>query len=82
MYISGEDVRGNRCPPRGYFSQLIRSLFVPSSDMVEFKPIELVFQAPNFVAVGIHLRVAAVGVLHDLVDDKLRVTTSVKAPNP
>jgi hypothetical protein len=20
MYVSGEDVRGNRCPPRGYFS--------------------------------------------------------------
>jgi hypothetical protein len=19
MYVSGEDVRGNRCPPRGYF---------------------------------------------------------------
>jgi hypothetical protein len=55
----------------GYFSQLIRSLVVPSSDMVELKPVELVFQASNFVAVGLHLRVAAVGVLHDLVDDKL-----------
>jgi hypothetical protein len=50
--------------------------------MVELKPIELVFQAPNLVAVGFHLRVAAVGVLHDMVDDKLRVTTSVEAPNP
>jgi hypothetical protein len=38
MYVSGEDVRGNRCPPRGYFSQLIRSLVVPSSDVVEFQP--------------------------------------------
>jgi hypothetical protein len=71
MYVSGEDVRGNRCPPRGYFIELIRSLVVPSSDMVEFKPIELAFQAPNFVAVGFHLPVAAVGVLPDLVNDKL-----------
>jgi hypothetical protein len=50
--------------------------------MVEFQPVELVFQAPNFVVVGLHLLVAAVGVLHDLVDDKLRVATSVEAPNP
>jgi hypothetical protein len=82
MYVSGENVRGNRCPPRGYFSQLIRSLVVPSSDVVELKPVELVFQAPNFVAVGLHLPAAAVGVLHDLVNDKLRVATSVEAPNP
>jgi antirestriction protein ArdC len=82
MYVSGEDVRGNRCLPRGYFSQLIRSLVVPSSDVVELEPVELVFQASNFVAVGLHLLVAAVGVLHDLVNDKLRVATSIEAPNP
>jgi hypothetical protein len=50
MYVSGEDDRGNRCPSRGYFSQLIRSLVVPSSDMVEFQPVELVFQVPNFIS--------------------------------
>jgi hypothetical protein len=50
--------------------------------VVEIEPVELVLQAPNLVAVGFHLRVAAVGVLHDLVDDKLRVATSVEAPNP
>jgi hypothetical protein len=82
MYVSGEDVRGNHCPPRGYFRQLIHSLVVPSSDVVELQPVELVFQAPNFVAVGLHLPVVAVGVLHDLVNDKLRVATSVEAPNP
>jgi hypothetical protein len=82
MYVSGEDVRGNHCSPRGYFRQLIRSLIIPSSDMVEFQPVELVFQAPNFVAVGLRLPVTTVGVLHDLVNDKLRVATSVEAPNP
>ena len=43
--------------------------------MVELEPVELVLQAPNLVAVGFHLRVAAVGVLHDLVDDKLLAVT-------
>jgi hypothetical protein len=71
MQVSGEDVRGNRCSPRGYFSQFIRSLVVASGDVVELEPVELVFQAPNLIAVGFHLRVAAVGVLHNLVDDEL-----------
>jgi hypothetical protein len=48
---------------------VIHSLVVPSSDVVELQPVELVFQAPNFVAVGLHLSVAVVGVLHDLVND-------------
>jgi hypothetical protein len=50
--------------------------------MVEFQPIELIFQALNFVVVGLHFSIAAVGVLHDLVNNKLRVATSVEAPNP
>jgi hypothetical protein len=45
MQVSGEDVRGNRCPPRGGLSQLIRNLVVSSGDVVELEPVELVFQA-------------------------------------
>jgi hypothetical protein len=82
IYVPGEDVRGNRRPPRGYLSQLIHSLVVPSSNMVEFQPVELILQAPNFVAIGLHFSIAAVGVLHNLVDYKLRVATSVEALNP
>ena len=82
MQIPGEDVRGNRRSPRGYFSQLVRSLVVAPSDVVELEPEELVFQAPNLIALGFHLWVAAVGVLHDLVDDELRVTASVEASDP
>jgi hypothetical protein len=82
MQVSGEDVRGNRCPPRGYLSQIIRSLVVSSSDVVELEPVELVLQAPNLIVVGFHLRVTAVGVLHDLVNDELRVTVSVEASDP
>jgi hypothetical protein len=50
--------------------------------MVEFQPIELIFQVPNFIAVGLHFLVVAVGVLHDLVNNELRVAMSVEAPNP
>jgi hypothetical protein len=50
--------------------------------VVELEPEELVFQALNLVAVGLHLRVAAVGVLHDLVDDELRITAGVEASDP
>jgi hypothetical protein len=50
--------------------------------MVEFQPVELILQAPNFVAVGLHFLIAAVGVLHDLVNDELRVTPSIEASNP
>jgi hypothetical protein len=64
------------------FSQLIRSLVVPSSNMVEFQPVELIFQAPIFVAIGLHFSIATIGVLHDLVNNKLRVATSVEASNP
>jgi hypothetical protein len=66
----------------GYFSQLIRSLIVLSSNMVEFQPVELIFQAPNFVAVGLHFSITTVGVLHDLVNNELRVAMSVEALNP
>jgi hypothetical protein len=82
IYILGENVQGNRRSSRGYFCQLICGFVVPSSNMVEFQPVELIFQAPNFIAVGLHFSIAAVGVLHDLVNDELRVATSVEAPNP
>jgi hypothetical protein len=51
-------------------------------DVVEFEPEELVLHVSNHIAVGFHLRVAAMGVLHDLVDDKLRVAVSVEASDP
>jgi hypothetical protein len=50
--------------------------------MAEFQPVELIFQAPNFVAVGLHFSIAAVGVLHDLVNNELQVATSVEALDP
>jgi hypothetical protein len=53
MYVSGEDVRGNRCPPRGYFCQLIRSLVVPSSDVVDGGFRQLIPEACSSWALGV-----------------------------
>jgi hypothetical protein len=44
--------------------------------------VELIFQAPNFVAIGLHFSIAAVGVLHDLVNDKLRVAPERRGAEP
>jgi hypothetical protein len=52
MQILREDVQGNRRSSRGYFCQLVRSLVVAPSDVVKLEPVELVFQAPNLIAVG------------------------------
>jgi hypothetical protein len=82
IYVPGEDIRGNHRSPQGYFSQLIRGFVVPSNNMVEFELVELIFQVPNFVSIGLHFLIAAVRVFHDLVNDELRVAPSVEAPNP
>ena len=63
MQIPGEDVWGGCRSPRGYLGQLVCGFVVAPSDVVELEPEELVFQAPNLVAVGLHLRVAAVHIL-------------------
>jgi hypothetical protein len=39
MYVSGEDIRGNRCPPRGYLSKLVRGLIVLLGDVVELESV-------------------------------------------
>jgi hypothetical protein len=44
--------------------------------------VELIFQAPNFIAIGLHFSIAAVGVLNDLVNDMLRVAPSIEVSNP
>ena len=47
--------------------------------MIEFEAVELVLQPSNFLAVRHHLGVVAARLLHDLVDDQLRVAPDVEA---
>jgi hypothetical protein len=46
--------------------------------VVEFEAVEFVLKAPHLVAVGFHIWVTAVRVLHDLVDHKLGITTNIE----
>ena len=48
-------------------------------DVIEFEAIELVLQLADFLAVSSHLGVVVAGLLHDLVDDQLGVTSDVEA---
>jgi hypothetical protein len=44
--------------------------------------VEFVLKAPYLVAVGFHLRVVAVRVLHDLIDHELGITTNIEVSDP
>jgi hypothetical protein len=41
-----------------------------------------VLKVPHLVAVGFHLRVVAVRVLHDLIDHELGITTNIEVSDP
>jgi hypothetical protein len=43
---------------------------------------EFVLKVPYLVAVGFHLRVTAVRVLHDLIDHVLGITTNIEVLDP
>jgi hypothetical protein len=47
--------------------------------MVELDAVELVFEGPHGLAIGLHLVVVAARVLHDLIDHELRVPAHVEA---
>jgi hypothetical protein len=50
--------------------------------VVEPEAVELVLQLANFLVVCSYLGVVAASLLHDLVDDKLRVAPDVKPSDP
>ena len=46
--------------------------------MVELEPIELIFEAAHCIAKRLHLRVAAAGHFHDLVNKELRISSYIE----
>ena len=48
-------------------------------DVIEFEAVESVLQSLDFLAVCRHFGVVAARLLHDLVNDQLRVTPNVEA---
>ena len=71
-------------PARGWISfggqicKEISSIVVPSRDMIQFNPLEFVLELAHLLVVCCHEGAFARGLLLDLVDDKLQVTTDVE----
>jgi hypothetical protein len=51
-------------------------------NVIELEAMEFVLKAPHLLAVGFHLGIMAGGVLHDLVDHELGISTDVEVSNP
>ena len=77
--VAGEDTCWHQllagCCLRKRVSRLVEAPW----DVIEFEAVELVFQSSDFLVVRSHLGVVAAGLLHDLVNDQLRVTPNVEA---
>jgi hypothetical protein len=50
--------------------------------VVELEAVKIVLEAPYFLAVGLHLGVAAARVLHHLINHELRVASDVEVSDP
>jgi len=48
----------------------------------ELETMELVLKLAYFLLVSLHFWVMAVQGFHDLIDDQLRVTSNIEAPDP
>jgi hypothetical protein len=50
--------------------------------VIELEAVKLVFKAPYFFTVGLHLGITTTRALHDLVDHELRVTSNIEVSDP
>jgi hypothetical protein len=64
---------GDGDPPRQNFGEFVRLLVVPAGYMVKLDVVEPVFEGLYSTAVRLHLVVMTTRILHDLVDNELRV---------
>ena len=79
--VSSEDVRGDRGPRRCHLRQFVHGLVELPRNVVEFETVELIFKATYQFAVRLHFGVMTIRVLHDLVDDELRIAPYVETPH-
>ena len=70
--ISGRFLSGHQ------FCEEVGGGVVLSRDMMQLDPFELVLKLAHLLAVHHHERALAGGLLHDLVDDQLRVTEGIQ----
>ena len=81
MLITGKDacrdwISAGRC-----FCKCVSCFIEAPWDVIEFEAVEFVLQLSNLLTVHNHLGIMAARLLHDLVDDQLRVAPDVEASN-
>ena len=74
MEIVDEDPARRRISPGGQFCKKISGIVVLSGDVMQLDPLEFVL-----LVVCYHEGAFVGGLLHDLIDDKLRVATNVES---
>ena len=77
--VAGEDARWHGLSAGCRLRKRVGHLVEAPWDVIEFEAIEFILQSSNFLAICSHLGVMTAQLLHDLVDDQLRVTPDVKA---
>ena len=78
MKIIDEDPIQRRSLPGHQFCEEISDVVVLSEDMMRFDPSEFVLELAHLPAICCHEGAFARGLLHDLVDDQLRVTADIQ----
>ena len=79
MEIIDEDPARRRIPPSGQFCKKIGGIVVLLGDVMQLDPLEFVLEPTHLLAVCHHEGAFAGGLLHDLVNDQLRVTMNVES---
>ena len=69
MDVVDEDPARGWIPPGGQFCKEISGIIVPSRDVMQYDPLEFVFELAHLLAVCYHAGAFAGGLLHDLIND-------------
>ena len=69
MDVVDEDPAWGRISPGGQFREEIGGIVVPLRDVMQFDPLEFVFELAQLLAVCCHEGAFAGGLLHDLIND-------------
>ena len=79
MEIVDEDPAQGQILPGGQFCEKIGGIVVLSGDVMQLDSLEFVLELAHLLVVCCHEGAFAGGLLHDLIDNKLRVATNVES---
>ena len=78
MVIIDEDPAWRRIPPDGQFCEKIGGIVILLGDMMQLDPLEFVLELAHLLAVCYHEGAFAGGLLHELINDQLRVAADIQ----